>query len=146
MVGASFFFLFGVICYLSFRNFELKDENERLRGFDTYHNYPPSPIGEHRCKINGKCLQKSVTINAVDKQIEINADVELNDNFRLYFTNCGDDFRSKFELADRIEKVTWQLDPDCSITFISGFVQCITSDGFVIQCDRYVLNRGALKG
>ena len=78
--------------------------------------------------------------------IEVEGNVEVAGNFRLYFTNCPTDFRSKFELADRIEKVTWQIEPDCSITFISGFVQCITSNGFVIQCDRYVLNCEALKG
>lgn len=136
MIEASFFFLFGVICYLSFRNFELKDENERLRGFDTYPYYPPS----YRCNVSGKCKQKNVTFNDVDKQIEIIADVEVDDKFRLYITNCANDFPSKFELGDRFETVAWQIESDCSITFINGFIVSIVSDRLCIQCDRYVLN------
>lgn len=140
MIEASFFFLFGVICYLSFRNFELKDENERLRGFDSYHNYLPSPIDVQRCNVSGKCKQKNVTFNAVDKQIEIIADVEIDDKFRLYITNYVNDFHSKFKLGDRFENVTLQIESDYSITFINGFIVSIVSDRLCIQCDRFVLN------
>lgn len=146
MVEASFFFLVGVIAYLSLRNISLKDENERLRNFKTYYDYPSSPIGEHGCNISGKCIQKNVTFNAGDKQIEIVADVEVDDNFRLYITNFANEFHSKFVFGDRFETVTLQLESDCSITFIPGFIQSIDSDGFCIQCDRYVLNCKASGG
>lgn len=144
MVEASFFFLFAVIAYLSLRNISLKDENERLRNFDTYYDYPSSPIGEHGCNVSGKCIQRTVTFNAVDKQVEIIADVEVDDKFRLYITNCANDFHSKFKLGDRFESVTWEIESDCSITFISGFIQSIVSDRLCIQCNRYVLNCKAL--
>lgn len=140
MAEASFVFLLGVIAYLSLRNSSLKDENERLRKFDTYYDYPPSPIGEHGCNISGKCLQKNITFNAVDKQVEIVADIEVDDKFRLYITNCTNEFHSKFVLGDRFETVTWQIESDCSITFISGFIQSVVSDRLCIQCAVYVLN------
>lgn len=140
MVEASFLFLLTVIGYLALRNHDLKDENERLRKFDTYQDYPPNPIDTHGCKISGKSLQKNITFNAVDKEIEIIADVEVDDKFRLYITNCANDFHSKFELGDRFEKVTLQIESDYSITFISGFILSIVSDRLCIQYDRYVFN------
>lgn len=143
MVAAYFLFL-TIIGYLSWRNFELKDENARLRKFDTYHDYLASPISTHKCNVSGKCKQKKVTFNTLDKQIEIIADAEVDDKFRLYITNCANDFHSKFELGDRIESVTLQIESDYSITFISGFIQSITSDRLCIQCNRYVLNCKAL--
>lgn len=146
MIEASFLFLWGIIVYLSWRNHDLKDENERLRKFGTYYDYPSSPIGEHGWNVSGKCIQKTVTFNAVDKQIEIIADVEIDDKLRLYITNCANDFHSKFVFGDRFETVTLQIESDCSITFISGFIQSIASDRFCIQCDRYVLNCKALGG
>lgn len=146
MAEVSFVFLLGVIAYLSLRNSRLKDENERLRKFDTYYDYPSSPIGEHGCNISGKCIQKNVTFKTVDKQIEIVADVEVDDKLRLYITNFANEFHSKFVFGDRFEKVTLQLESDCSITFISGFIQSIDSDGFCIQCDRYLLNCKASGG
>lgn len=144
MVEAPFVFLFTVIGYLALRNHDLKAENERLRKFDTYHDYPLSPIGTHGCNISGKSLQKNITFNAVDKQVEIIADVEVDDKFRLYITNCANDFHSKFKLGDRFESVTWEIESDCSITFISGFIQSIVSDRLCTQCNRYVLNCKAL--
>lgn len=148
MVEASFLFLLTVIGYLSWRNYELKDENDRLREFeiDTYHDYPSSPICAHGRNVSGKFTQKKVTFNAADKQIEIIADVEVDDNLRLFITNCAIDFHSKFDFGDRFETVTLQLESDCSITFISGFRQSIVSDRLCIQCDRYVLNCKTLKG
>lgn len=144
MVEVYFLFL-TVIGYLSWRNYKLKDENERLRKFDTYYDYLPRPIGTHGCNISGKCKQKKVTFNAEDKEIEIIADVEIDDNLRLYITNCENDFHSKFELSDRFETVTVQIESDCFITFISGFILSIVSDRLCIQCDRYVLNGETLK-
>lgn len=146
MVEASFVFLLSVIGYLSWRNFELKDENDRLRELDTYHDYPSSPICTHGRNVSGKCIQKTVTFNAADSQIELVADVEIDDNLKLYITNCANDFHSKFELGDRFETVTLQIESDCSITFISGFIQSIVSDRLCIHCDRYVLNCKTLKG
>lgn len=143
MVEAAFLFLFTVIGYLSLRNFDLKVENKRLREFNTYHDYPSSPIDTHRRNISGKCEQKNITFNAVDKQIEIIADVEIDDNLRLYITNCSHDFHSKFESDNRFEMITLQIESDCSITFISGFILSIVSDRLCIQCDRYVLNCNA---
>ena len=145
MVEASFLFLLTVISYLALRNHDLKDENERLKEFNTYHDYPSSPISTQRCNISGKSLQKNITFNAVDKQVEIIADVEIDDKLRLYITNCANDFHSKFELGNRFETVTWQIESDCSITFISGLILSIVSDRLCIQCDRYVLNCKALK-
>lgn len=145
MLEAPFLFLLTVIGYLALRNHDLKAENERLRKFDTYHDYPLCSIDTHGCNISGKCKQKNISFNAVDKQIEIIADVEVDDKLRLYITNCANDFHSKFELVDRFETVTLQIESNCSITFISGFILSIVSDRLCIQCDRYVLN-GKISG
>lgn len=145
MVEASFLFLLTVIGYLALRNHDLKAENERLRKFDTYHDYPLCSIDMHRYNLCSKCKEKKITFNTVDKQIEIIADVEVDDNLRLYITNCTNDFHSKFELGDKFEMITLQIESDYSIIFISGFILSIVSDRLCIQCDKYVLNCERLK-
>lgn len=136
--------MFGLVTYLSLRNYFLKNENMHLRNelhvrneFDeSFHDCPPYPI-VYPPKVHGKCTQQEILLDdesiIADGECVETGDIRIS-NWKL------DKLPAKLTLGNKLKSIMIKIGENMSITYHNCLIISVANNLVTIRSDYYTIS------